>query len=102
MKISELFRQPTRAESEQYWNAKMSAEDGSAFYAPLPDDAAEAWWQSEMKLLRMLDARAQHNAAVANLYVRAEERAKTWLACIRVACGLVALCFALFAMRYLR
>jgi hypothetical protein len=68
-----------------------------------PDDTpADVWWHEEIRMLRILEAKADLDAAVARLRRDSDERNKTRLVVICVGGMLAVLAVALYAMRYLK
>lgn len=63
---------------------------------------ADAWWQEEIRMLRMLESQTMHAEAVTRLRNEADERNKTRLVTVVVVGTLAVLSVALYAMRYLK
>lgn len=80
----------------------MRAEANYAFNMPIPVDPAAAWWLQEMRLLRMLEAKALLAAAIMQRRSEADERRLNWLIGICLGGMLICLAVAAYAMKYLK
>lgn len=89
-------------ESEQGWEPMMRTEGNYAFNTPIPTDPAEAWWLQEIRLLRMLEAKALLATAIVRQRSEASERHLDWLIGICIGGMLVCLAVAVYATKYLK